>query len=151
MIAAAGIWCGSYIGALSKRLEALERAVRFASFVADQIEYYETPFPGIALGFASVEHLLEDADPDGKEIADPVMHVGALIASGMDAGDAARFLSFFEGIGAGNADTEIRLCGEARRYFEQRVSELKAEYAQKKRSRVALALFAAFTLCVLVL
>ena len=163
VVACAAIGCFAYSAFLARRLRALDRAKRFAQFVADQIRYYETPFSQIVRRFAAAEKLdgvaaaeKPDVAPgarklDGAAGENPKSYAafGLILADGLDETDAARFLSFYEGIGAGFADAELRSCEEARRYFEERCGDLEKEYAVKKRSSAAIAFFAAFSVCVL--
>ena len=158
--AVAALWCASYASGTRRRIEALERAKRFAAFVAEQIGYYETPYPAIVAKFAAAEGIsaegiasegiTADRFNGGASDAALLAAAGRELAAGLDECDAARFLAFYNGVGAGFADAELRLCDEARRYFEDRAAALRAEYAQKKRVRTALALFAAFSVCILV-
>ena len=154
VVACAAIVCFAYSAFLARRLRALDRAKRFAQFVADQIRYYETPLSQIVRRFAAAEKL--DSAPGAKKLDGAVSEnpksyaaFGLILADGLDETDAARFLSFYEGIGAGFADAELRSCEEARRYFGERCGDLEQEYAVKKRSSAAIAFFAAFFVCVL--
>ena len=169
---ASGIWCFCYVSSLRARLEALERSRRFALFVGEQIRDYQTPYPTIVARFAASEGLAgapgvkrgdEGAgDVPGESVfgsgagaagdLSPIAfsRIGAELAAHLDEGDGRRFLSFYNGIGAGSAETELRLCDEAGRYFGDKISEKKEEYSKKKRAGVALALFALFSVCVLV-
>ena len=147
--AGAALGCASYATFLSKRLRAIERAARFASFVSEQIEYYETPYPEIVRRFAAAEGIA-DVTPESHITPQTLAGIGRALADGMDMGDAARFLSFYDGVGAGFADAEMRVCEGEKRYFEERHAALRGEFAKKKRARCALALFAAFSVCVLV-
>ena len=146
---AAALAFSSYASLLSRRLDALARAARFASFVGEQIEYYETPFPEIARKFAERENVC-DFSPGEDVTSNTLASIEADLADGLEAEDASRFASFFDGVGAGFADTETRLCDEAKAYFKDRLAELGEEYTKKKRARGAIALFAVFSVFVLV-
>ena len=152
----AALWCASYASGLRRRVAALERVCRFAVFVAEQIGYYETPYPAIVGKFAAAEGIRADSAESAAALTvadikpEKLARIGQALAADLDADDAARFLEFYSGVGAGFANAELRLCDEAKRYFEDRAATLRAGYAQKTRVRAALALFAAFSVCVLV-
>ena len=162
----AALWCASYASGMRRRIDALGRAKRFAEFVAEQIGYYETPYPEIVAKFAAAEGVavkqeqgapplfaedvaVDGGAPDSSRLT-YLAAVGRRLAAGLDGEDGTRFLAFYDGVGAGFTDTELRLCDEARRYFEDRLAAACREYSQKTRVRTALALFAAFSVCVLV-
>ena len=145
--AGAALWCFSCFASLNRRLDALDRAERFAVYVAEQIRFYETPYPRIVADFAEKESVAP-AVPDGSP--DAFAALGDALASGLDGADKDRFLAFYNVVGAGTAETELRLCEESRGYFGERLAVLRGEFERKKRARAAIALFAAFSVCVLV-
>ena len=161
----AALWCFYYAASLGRRLDALDRARRFAVYVGEQIRFYETPYPRIVADFAAkagVTTETSDGSPEAlfaKEGVAPertdgsprgFAALGDALADGLEATDRERFLAFYNAVGAGTAETELRLCEECRVYFDERLGVLRGEFERKKRSRAAIALFAAFSVCVLV-
>ena len=145
--AGAALWCLNYAASLGRRLDAIGRAGRFAVYVGEQIRFYETPYPRIVADFASKEGVVRAEE---SESPDSFAALGEALAAGLDGSDKERFLAFYNAVGAGTSETELRLCEECRGYFEERLTLLRGEFERKKRSRAAIALFAAFSVCVLV-
>lgn len=146
IIACAVMWCVRYAASLHVRIAALERAARFIALCRREIEYYETEFPKIVQKFVSSENLDLPDSASGNDA-----ETANVISDGLDTADAQRFNSFFSQIGAGFSDTEIRLCDESALYFAERLAELRTDFARKRRVNSSLALFAAISICILIL
>lgn len=91
-----------------------------------------------------VRSVYSSLDGDDAEVA-------RMICAPLDSDDAEKFLSFFRQVGAGFSDTELRLCDETSLYFAERLAALRADFAQKRRVNASLALFAAISVCILIL
>lgn len=146
IIACSVMWCIRYAASLRTHLASLERAARFIALCRREIEYYETEFPKIVQKFVSSEGL----DIPNTE-AENDAGVVRTVCDGLDTADAERFNSFFSQIGAGFCDTELRLCDENALYFANRLAELRSDSARKRRVNSSLTLFAAISVCILIL
>ena len=140
------MWCVQDRAVQDRVMEAYSRVLRFIAFVRREIEFYETPFPRIAAKFSERE-----GDLDVSCQTDTVEALGAALSSALAEADRARFLSFYGEVGGNFSETELRACDEASQYFGERLASLKEELGQKKRVRSALTVFAAATVCILVL
>lgn len=140
------MWCIRYATSLTSRLCAVERAARFVALVRREIEYYETEFPAIVRKFIASEKLEAHTSSalNENEVADTV-------CAPLDSADAERFAAFFWQIGAGFSDAELRLCDETSLYFAERLAALRADFAKRRRVNSSLALFAAISVCILIL
>ncbi len=150
IIACSAMWCVRYGAALHARITSLERVTRFISLCRREIEYYETRFPMIVQKFVRSEGLVLPPSANTNEDAADECAATA-ICDGLDSADAERFLAFFSQIGAGFSETEIRLCDEAALYFVERLTELRADFSRKRRVNSSLTLFAAISVCILIL